>query len=54
MKRQLKHARSLSLLATSAHSVIIECFEALPTPQALLRLVVEGDQVVSVTLFKAH
>lgn len=54
VKRQLKHARSLTLLATSAHSVIVECFEQQPTPQALLRLVVQGDQVASVTLFNAH
>ncbi|MBK5528579.1 carboxymuconolactone decarboxylase family protein [Pseudomonas sp. NPDC087598] len=54
VKRQLKHARSLSLLASSAHSVIVECFEEQPDPQALLRLKVEGDRVTSVTLFKAH
>lgn len=54
VKHQLKHARSLALLATSAHSVIVECFGQEPTPQALLRLVVQGDQVASVTLFNAH
>lgn len=54
VKRQLKHARSLSLLATSAHSVIVECFEQQSTAQALLRLEVQGEAVTSVTLFKAH
>lgn len=54
VKRQLKHAGRLVLQASSAQSVIVECFEDEPSPRALLRLVVEGDRVVSVTLFKAH
>ena len=40
--------------ASSAHAVIVECFEDEPSPRALLRLEVQGEQVVSVTLFKAH
>ena len=54
VKRLLKHARQLALQASSAHAVIVECFEDEPSPRALLRLEVQGEQVVSVTLFKAH
>jgi 4-carboxymuconolactone decarboxylase len=32
----------------------VECFEDEPSPRALLRLEMQGEQVVSVTLFKAH
>jgi len=54
VKRQLKHAQRLALQASSAHTVIVECFEDELSPRALLWLAVQDDHVVSVTLFKAH
>ncbi|MBK5344997.1 carboxymuconolactone decarboxylase family protein [Pseudomonas sp. TH49] len=52
LKRQLRQADTLTLQACSAQTVIIECFQADEvTPQAILHLMVQGDQATRVTLF---
>ncbi|MGL6243530.1 carboxymuconolactone decarboxylase family protein [Pseudomonas sp.] len=55
IRRLLRRSLRLSVQATTANTVIVECFDDEQSlPAALLHIQVEGTQVVSVTRFIAH
>jgi 4-carboxymuconolactone decarboxylase len=55
IKSLLCHAHRLSVQATAANTVIVECFDGEHArPTALLHIHVEGTQVVTVTRFMAR
>ncbi|WP_178083826.1 hypothetical protein [Pseudomonas sp. BGI-2] len=55
IKRLLRHAHRLSVQATAANTVIVECFDGEHArPAALLHILVEGTQVIAVTRFTAR
>jgi 4-carboxymuconolactone decarboxylase len=55
IKRLLRHAQRLSVQATAANTVIVECFDGEHArPTAILHIQVEGTQVIAVTRFTAR
>lgn len=55
IKRLLRHSHCLSVQATTANAVMVECFdEKSVLPKAILHIQVEGTQVATVTRYAAR